>query len=97
MPTRRGAAAAAVGGGKILVTGGANSLPGVSENGIHPQRPHNVLATVEEYDPATNSWRELAPMESGRARAVAAWTGRSFLVWGGDPGFTNGAAFTPAP
>ena len=49
--------AAAVVGGKLYVTGGANSLTGVTENGIHPTRPHNVMSTVEEYDPATNSWR----------------------------------------
>ena len=57
MPTKRGAAGAAVLNGKIYVVGGAASLPGVTENGIHPARPHNVLATVEEYDPATNTWR----------------------------------------
>src|SRR5437660_1392991 len=57
MPTRRGAAAAGVAGGKIYVTGGANSLSGVTENGIHPARPHNVVATVEQYDPATNTWK----------------------------------------
>jgi N-acetylneuraminic acid mutarotase len=62
MPTRRGAAAAGVAGGKIYVAGGANSLPGVTENGIHPARPHNVLATVEEYDPATNTWRARRPL-----------------------------------
>src|SRR6516165_12655563 len=57
MPTTRGAAAAGVVNGKIYVTGGVASLPGVNENGIHPARAQNVLATVEEYDPATNSWR----------------------------------------
>src|SRR5262249_46504192 len=36
MPTKRGAASAGVANGKIYVTGGANSLPGVNENGIHP-------------------------------------------------------------
>ena len=58
MPTARGAASAAAVGGKLYVTGGANSLTGVTENGIHPARPHNVMGTVEEYDPATNTWRE---------------------------------------
>src|SRR2546428_10115845 len=57
MPTKRGAAAAAVANGKIYVTGGANSLDGVTENGIHPTRPHNVMSTVEEYDPAPNASR----------------------------------------
>src|SRR5262252_9330948 len=62
MPTKRGAAGAAVVNGKIYVTGGVASLPGVTENGVHPSRPHAVLATVEEYDPATNTWRERRPM-----------------------------------
>src|SRR5262247_655746 len=62
MPTKRGAASAGVANGKIYVTGGANSLPGVNENGIHPARPHNVVATVEEYDPAANSWKTVRPL-----------------------------------
>jgi len=62
LPTKRGAAAAAVANGKIYVTGGANSIAGVTENGIHPTRPHNVLTTVEEYDPATNTWRSVRSM-----------------------------------
>ena len=39
MPTARGAASAAAVGGKLYVTGGANSLSGVTENGIHPVAP----------------------------------------------------------
>lgn len=35
------------------------------------------------YNPRTNRWRLLAPMESGRADFAAAWTGRRLLVWGG--------------
>src|ERR1700730_15348370 len=52
MPTKRGAAGAAIVNGKIYVVGGANSLPGVTEAGIHPARPHHVVATVEEHAPA---------------------------------------------
>src|SRR5262249_47747030 len=59
MPTKRGAAAAAVANGKIYVTGGATSVEGVTENGIHPTRPNNGLATAEEYDPATNACRSV--------------------------------------
>ena len=83
MPTKRGAASAAVANGKIYVTGGANSLPGVTENGIHPQRPHNVLATVEEYDPATNSWRTVRPMLVARNHHTAAGVGDKVYVIGG--------------
>src|SRR5262245_20851183 len=71
MPAKRGAAAAGVVNGKIYVVGGANSLPGVSENGIHPRRPHNILATVEEYDPATNTWQQRRSMLLARNHHVA--------------------------
>jgi N-acetylneuraminic acid mutarotase len=89
MPTRRGAAAASVANGKIYVTGGANSLPGVTENGIHPARPHNVLATVEEYDPASNSWRERRSMLVARNHHAQASVGDKVYVIGG----RIGAAF----
>ena len=86
MPTKRGAAAAAAVGGKIYVAGGANSLSGVSENGIHPRRPHNVVATVEEYDPATNTWRERRPLLLARNHHVAASVGNKVYVIGGRVG-----------
>jgi Kelch motif len=86
MPTRRGAVAAAVAGGKIYVTGGANSLPGVTENGIHPARPHNVLATVEEYDPAANTWRPRRSLLLPRNHHVAASVGERLYVIGGRVG-----------
>jgi len=42
------------------------------------------------YDPATNRWRRLAPMSSGRIGAVAAWTGTQLLLWGGQVGPLGG-------
>ena len=89
MPTKRGAAAAAVANGKIYVTGGANSLAGVTENGIHPARPHNVVATVEEYDPATNTWKTVRSMLVARNHHAAAGVGDKIYVVGG----RIGAAF----
>jgi N-acetylneuraminic acid mutarotase len=89
MPTRRGAASASVANGKIYVTGGANSLHGVTENGIHPARPHNALATVEEYDPATNSWKERRSMLVARNHHAQASVGDKVYVIGG----RIGAAF----
>jgi len=83
MPTRRGAAAAGVANGKIYVTGGANSLPGVTENGIHPARPHNVVATVEEYDPASNTWKTVRPLLLARNHHVAVGIGDKLYVIGG--------------
>jgi N-acetylneuraminic acid mutarotase len=86
MPTRRGAASAGVVNGKIYVTGGANSLPGMTENGIHPARPHNVLATVEEYDPATNSWKTVRPLLLARNHHAAVGAGDKLYVIGGRVG-----------
>jgi N-acetylneuraminic acid mutarotase len=86
MPTRRGAASAGVVNGKIYVTGGANSLPGLTENGIHPARPHNVVATVEEYDPATNTWKMVRPLLLARNHHVAVGAGDKLYVIGGRVG-----------
>ena len=86
MPTRRGAAAAGVANGKIYVTGGANSLSGVTENGIHPARPHNVMQIVEEYDPAANSWKTVRPLLLARNHHVAVGVGDKVYVIGGRVG-----------
>ena len=86
MPTARGAATAAAVGGKLYVTGGANSLPGVTENGIHPTRPHNVMGTVEEYDPATNSWRTRRSLLLPRNHHVTQAAGGRLYVIGGRVG-----------
>jgi N-acetylneuraminic acid mutarotase len=83
MPTKRGAATAAAAGGKLYVTGGANSLSGVTENGIHPARPHNVMGTVEEYDPATNTWRERRSLLLPRNHHATAGVGDKIYVIGG--------------
>jgi N-acetylneuraminic acid mutarotase len=46
----------------------------------------------EEYDPATNSWRALRAIPTGRHGAVAGTVGDSIYVIGG--GDTGGSAFT---
>ena len=86
MPTRRGAAAAGVANGKIYITGGANSLSGVTENGIHPARPHNVMPTVEEYDPAANTWKTVRPLLLARNHHVAVGVADKIYVIGGRVG-----------
>jgi N-acetylneuraminic acid mutarotase len=86
MPTKRGAAAAGVVNGKIYVTGGANSLPGVNENAIHPARPHNVVPTVEEYDPATNSWTTRRSLLLARNHHVTVAVGNLLYTIGGRVG-----------
>ncbi len=94
MPTARGAAGAAVANGKIYVLGGVNSLPGVTENAVHPARPHNVLATVEEYDPATNAWRARRSMLLARNHVAVAAVGDKVYAIGGRVGaaFITGAS-----
>lgn len=38
---------------------------------------------VLAYNPVRNTWRRLSPLDSGRADALALWTGKSVLVYGG--------------
>jgi N-acetylneuraminic acid mutarotase len=83
MPSRRGAAAAAVVNGKIHVIGGASVVPGSNEAGIHPARAHQVLGLNEEYDPATNSWRARAPMPTPRNHHVVAAANNKIYAIGG--------------
>src|SRR6202795_2987084 len=61
MPTKRGSAVAAVVGDKIYVIGGAALLPGSEATALSQSAPQGVLGTVEEYDPAANTWRARSP------------------------------------
>ena len=83
MPSKRGAAVAAAAGGKLYVIGGATTVPGAKEPGILGTRPHSVVATVEEYDPATNSWRARSAMPTPRNHAaVGAVNGKIYVIGG---------------
>jgi N-acetylneuraminic acid mutarotase len=68
MPTPRGSAQAVVVGSKIYVIGGAHAnIPGKPmTEPLWAGIPQIVVGTVEEYDPATNTWRTRAPMPTGR-------------------------------
>ena len=70
MPTPRMNPAAAVVGGKIYVLGG------ISRQGL-------AVATVEEYDPATDSWTRRAPMPTPRGMLAAASVGSIVYAIGG--------------
>jgi N-acetylneuraminic acid mutarotase len=74
MPTPRGSAQAVAVDGKIYVIGGAlANIPG--KPGTEPLWvgvPQIVTGTVEEYDPATNTWRKRPPMPTGRNHFLAA-------------------------
>src|SRR5438105_3445942 len=75
LPEPRGGARAVWDGHEVLVVGGA----GTSRGG----RPAPFATVGFAYDPATNRWRRLAPMPSGREAAAVVWTGKRLLVWGG--------------
>lgn len=98
MPTARGAGVAAVVGGKCYVIGGAGPTPGASAPTIRPRQPQRSLATVEEYDPATNTWRTRAPMPTpcnhmggeavnGKIYVIGGRLSGAFII--GFPGNTN--------
>jgi N-acetylneuraminic acid mutarotase len=83
MPTRRGAAAAAVVGGKVYVIGGATTPAGTDEPSVLPTRPHLAVGAVEEYDIATSTWRTRRPMPTARNHLlVAAVNGKIYAIGG---------------
>jgi N-acetylneuraminic acid mutarotase len=86
MPTKRGSPLAAAVGDKIYVIGGATTRPGSSEPAIDPTRPQLVLGTVEEYDPAANSWRERSSMPTPRNHAAIGVVNGKIYVIGGRVG-----------
>lgn len=86
LPTKRGSPVAVAVGDKIYVIGGANTPPGAKDSGVHPRRPHRSVGTVEEYDPATNTWRERSPMPTPRNHATAGAVNGKIYVIGGRVG-----------
>ncbi len=83
MPTKRGSPVAAVVGDRIYVIGGATTPPGSKETAVHPTRPHVSVGAVEEYDPATNSWRQRSSMPTPRNHATTGVvTGKIYVIGG---------------
>jgi N-acetylneuraminic acid mutarotase len=86
MPSKRGAAAAAVVNGKIYVIGGAGVHPGAKDAPLRmgpDGTPHRSLGTVEEYDIASDTWRERSPMPTARNHfVVAAVNGKIYAIGG---------------
>lgn len=92
MPTKRGSPLAAAVGDRIYVIGGATTPPGSTETEFDPTQPQVVLGTVEEYDPAANTWRERSPMPTPRNHAAIGIVNGKIYVIGG----RVGAAFIVA-
>ena len=86
MPGKRGSALAAVVGEKIYVIGGATTIPGSKETAVFPTRPHMSVGTVEEYDPAGNTWRERTSMPTPRNHAAIGVVNGKIYVIGGRVG-----------
>lgn len=86
MPTKRGSPVAVTVGNRILVIGGATTPPNTDVAAVHPAQPHIVLGTVEEYDPATNTWRERRPMPTPRNHTTAGVVNGKVYVIGGRVG-----------
>ena len=80
-------------GRQMLVWGGAGCQGACDGQAI---RPH---ADGAAYDPSADSWRSLPPSPlSARSGALAVWSGRELIVWGGMVGdrfLSDGAAFDP--
>jgi N-acetylneuraminic acid mutarotase len=86
MSTKRGSPVAAVARDKIYVIGGATTPPGSKETTVHPARPQVSVGTVEEYDPATNTWRQQSSMPTPRNHATAGVVNAKIYVIGGRVG-----------
>jgi N-acetylneuraminic acid mutarotase len=83
LPTKRGAAVAAAVGDKIYIIGGAALLPGSEATALSQSAPQGVLGTVEEYDPASNTWRARSPMPTPRNHAaIGAVNGKIYVIGG---------------
>lgn len=75
MPNPRGGHAAVVLDGRIHLLGGGNSV--------------STIADHSEYDPATDSWRELAPLPRSEGSPAAVVVDGKIYVIGGRSGFDD--------
>lgn len=83
VPTKRGAANAALINGKVHVIGGSGLHPGSKETVVHPARPHRALGVNEVYDIASNQWETRQTMPTPRNHAAAGVVGGKIYVIGG--------------
>ncbi len=84
LPTKRGSPVAVTVGDKMYVIGG--STPGPKETSVPLPGTHWALGSVEEYDPAANTWRQRSPMPTSRNHAIAGVVNGKIYVIGGRVG-----------
>jgi hypothetical protein len=84
MPTARGAAIAVSFDRKLYVIGGGAMPPGQPPAPLGFKSPHYVIATVEVFDPANNSWRRLTDMPTPRNHiaGIGAIGGKIYVIGG---------------
>jgi hypothetical protein len=75
MPVARAATATWWDGTEAFFVGGRKH--------IAPDWRYGLFPRGVAYDPATDRWRRIAPMEEPRQDEVSIWTGDELLVWGG--------------
>jgi len=91
-PSKRGAGSVAVVNGKAYVMGGLAVHPGVENAPINigtDDTPRRSVSTVEEYDFATDSWRERSPMPTPRHHFVVAAVNGKIYALGGRQGLAR--------
>lgn len=88
LPAKRGAASAAVVNGKIYVAGGACHPKGTGAATL-PLAPHVSTGRVDEYDPATNTYRQKAPMLTARNHHMLEMVNNKLYAIGGRVGSSN--------
>ena len=84
VPTRRGSPVAVTAGDRLYVIGGAT--PGPTDTAVPLPGLHWSLGTVEEYDPATNTWHQRSAMPTPRNHATAGLVNCKIYVIGGRVG-----------
>ncbi len=63
--------------------GGVTTPPGSGLTTVDPTHPQVVLGTVQEYDPATNTWRERSPMPTPRDHtSIGVVNGKIYVIGG---------------
>jgi hypothetical protein len=75
MPVARYASSVWWDGSEAFFVGGQRRIPRGWRYGL--------LARGVAYDPGTDRWRRIAPMEEPRQGEVSIWTGDDLLAWGG--------------